>query len=83
MAKIKVKKIKSDAPVSMEYYPEFTLDVSQLPEMKDWEVGKKYDLEVQVEMTGMNKSQYDTENKLKGSFKILKVSIGEDDTYKK
>lgn len=76
MTKIKIKKSKPTEATS--YYPEFTLDEKQLPDIKDWEVGKKYNLEIEVEMTGQNKSQHDDPNKLKGSFKITKVEVSDD-----
>lgn len=75
--KIRIKKSKIEHPTS--YYPEFTLDTKQLPAIKDWEVGKKYTLEVQTEMTGLNKSQYDAEKMLKASFKIVSVKEDEED----
>lgn len=35
------------------YFPNFTLKQSDIPESKDWEVGKRYPVEVMLEMTSM------------------------------
>lgn len=35
------------------YFPNFELKQSDIPESKDWEVGKRYPVEVMLEMTSM------------------------------
>ena len=35
------------------YFPNFELKQSDIPESKDWEVGKRYSVEMMLEMTSM------------------------------
>jgi len=58
------------------YPPTLELTSKQVPEVKDWKVGGKYTITVQIEQTSMNKSQYgsDTES-VRCSFKVLAYEI--------
>ncbi len=53
--------------------PSFSMDQEMMPEMKDWSVGKKYKMEVEVEMTGMNKDEYMKGSPMMGRFKVMKA----------
>ena len=82
MGKIKIKKRKApESPVASlsEYYPEVSFDEKQLPQIKDWEVGKKYKLELEVEMISKSKSQYDAGEPHRASFKVTSVEEDTDD----
>lgn len=49
----------------MEDYPDFHLDVSKLPIAKDWKVGEKYTIQLEVEQMSVNKHTV--------GFKIIKA----------
>ena len=61
-----LKKIKvsngSDLPSVGKYHsaPSFYIDAEQMPEIKDWEVGKKYRLVVEVEQKRKEESENST-----------------------
>lgn len=42
----------------LEEKPRLHIPVEKLKEAKDWKVGKKYLLELEVEMVGLNKDSY-------------------------
>ncbi len=58
--------------------PSFTLDEKELPEIKDWAVGKKYGLVLEVEMVSHSSgSEYTIQQegkKHEARFKILSVA---------
>lgn len=58
--------------------PSFSLTSKDLPEIKDWSVGHKYNLEIEVEQTEMAKSEYITGEPLTARFRILKVKNNSD-----
>lgn len=66
----------------MSYSPNFRLIDRQMPEIKDWEVGEKYQIVVEVEMTSKNEVKNKSADKIgvAGSFDILayKTMDGED-----
>jgi len=52
--------------------PELELDSKKFPQIKGWEVGKEYELELKVKMTRKSQGGYDRPDSLiSGSFKIL------------
>jgi len=53
--------------------PSFTLTQKDLPEIKNWQVGKKYKLEIEVEQVSQEKSEYGQGSPLTARFKLLKV----------
>lgn len=61
--------------------PSFSVDAETFPAIKDWNVGKKYTLEVEVEMTGSNIGDKWSDNpgKLTASFKICGIMEDTDD----
>ena len=59
-----------DMPVRM--LPSFSLTEKDLPEMKDWQVGKKYKLQMEVEMVASSKNEYGN-SQMSGRFKIHKI----------
>lgn len=64
--------------------PEFGITAKELPAIKDWSVGKKYTLTLEVEMVSQSKGdQWDIpegekEPKFRARFKILDASPVED-----
>lgn len=47
--------------ISSQEKPRLHIQVEKLKEAKDWKVGKKYVLELEVEMVGLNKEMYGEE----------------------
>jgi len=59
--------------------PEFQINADEFPDIKEWSVGKKYKLEIEVEMTGSRIGEYgDDKDKLTGTFKISGIMSDED-----
>ena len=64
----------SDHPVEVSrWLPTFSLSAKDLPEIKTWKVGKKYTLEMEVEMISLNKDDYGTTSSMDARFKIHKI----------
>lgn len=60
-----------------DYPASLDLKESHLPQITDWEVGKKYKIILEVEMTGINKG-YDGKGPIRGSFIVKNAkSAGE------
>lgn len=54
--------------------PSFSIDATTLPAIKDWKVGKKYQIILDVEQTSLSKDEYsEGDNTLRARFKILKA----------
>ena len=53
----------------MEHYPQFTVPQSNVPESKDWEVGKTYKLIIEVVQKGVHLD----EKKQEVTFEIKKI----------
>jgi len=55
MRKIIPKKRKDfiDSPKEPTY-PKFSIDLEHLPEAEKWDIGKKYTITLELEMTGLN-----------------------------
>jgi hypothetical protein len=71
--------IKRTLKIASDYddRPTITFTTKELPEIKKWEVGKKYDLEVEVEMIGINKDEYG-EKGTTGRFRVTNVEVDDD-----
>lgn len=70
MSKDAVGIIRSKFPAS------FSCDIGDIPEAKKWEVGKKYQLTLKVELTGINKEEYyedEESGDTRVRFDILKI----------
>lgn len=89
MKKVQGKEIKGIGMngKSTNVLPTFTMSESDLPALKDWKVGQKYTLCVEVEMMkAMKGDEYpmygqETDKKVNGTFKI--VSVGVEDPEEK
>lgn len=57
--------------------PSFTLSATDLPAMKNWKVGGKYKLEIEVEQIEASKNEY-RDNEYTARFRILKVKNDSD-----
>lgn len=78
MAMKKAPKIKSMIMPSFDSRPRISFTEDELPEIKEWSVGKKYKLEIKVEMTGINKMEYgENKNKIQGQFKVISTNVEE------
>ncbi len=45
---------KGKDPDKIKHYPDFHIDLSHLPEAKDWEIGKEYTVALKLKMGSMN-----------------------------
>lgn len=66
-------------------YPTFSLDSEDLPAVKDWKVGQKYMLEMEVEEISMRQGSEwqgadNKDKKVHATFKIMKVGV-KDEAY--
>lgn len=52
--------------------PSFSITAKDLPEIKDWKVGGKYTLQIEVEMVSMSKNEYG-KSPLDARLKIHKI----------
>lgn len=66
-----------DAPARM--LPSFSLSEKDLPEVKEWHVGKRYKLEIEVEQMSINKDEYMIGAPISARFKIHKIKSLSDD----
>lgn len=78
MKKVKGEKMEGMSDKPVRRLPRFTLSEEDLPQIKEWQVGKKYTMEVEVEMTSLQKDQYDfsmedEKKKMSASFKMTKI----------
>ena len=65
-------------------YPQLVLSVNDVPEIKEWEAGKKYYIELEVQMWEKDIHQNKDKEKGKGSFDILAVhGVESEDDEKK
>ena len=56
--------------------PSFSVSDRELPEIKDWQVGKRYKLEIEVEQVSMTKNEYG-KSPLMARLKIHKIGTKE------
>lgn len=63
--------LMADAP--MRILPSFTLTAKDLPVIKSWRVGSRYNLEIEVEQVSMSKNEYRENETIISRFKIHKV----------
>ena len=70
-------------PVMQKMMPTVSLDADDLPEIKDWKVGGKYKLELEVEQVSASKDDYMMEGEKKhpmtARFRIIKVKSASGD----
>jgi hypothetical protein len=79
MTKVRELVAKSYSPK-----PSISFDVKTLPQIKDWKVGGKYRLVIDVEQVSASKDDYDFDSdsdsgKLSARFKVLKVKEAKND----
>lgn len=70
----KMRVVKGEKPqglVDMAMKPMFHITSKDLPEVKDWEVGKNYRIEMEVKQK--SKSEHDNDHGVMASFTIEKI----------
>lgn len=73
---IKGKSYGMDSPeIEEKHYPSIHFDATELPEIKGWEVGKTYKLEITIKQTSLDVSNYRGEGKTSAGFEIHKVKV--------
>jgi len=85
LKKIEVKKPKygMDKPISMDdemmsYPPSFSANAKQIPEIKDWKVGEKYTVIMEVEMKRMSSYDNGTKKSTDASFDVIAYKLADD-----
>lgn len=78
--KIKGKKLDAEMPIrsdsSPEYFPSFYIGLEHLPEAKDWEIGKTYEVTLHLKQTGLNMRKGPTgESSGDASFDIVGIDV--------
>ena len=53
--------------------PSFSLTEKDLPEIKEWKVGKRYKLEMEVEQVEISKDEYALGTPIRARFRIHKI----------
>lgn len=64
-----------NSPTFEEPLPSFTVHDKNLPEAKKWKVGKKYKIQIEVEMMGTRKEKHAKPEHLVHSFEITKIGV--------
>ncbi len=73
-----VNKVKIDYSDDSDKRSSLYISEKELPAIKNWKIGQKYILEVEVEMSGIRKEDYGVDlGKIKADFKINKISTEE------
>ena len=58
--------------------PQFSLTTKELPEIKSWQVGKTYTLEMDVKLVAQRKDSFDSD--MSGTFEVQNVQEDDDDS---
>lgn len=58
--------------------PSFSMDEEDLPEIKSWQIGKKYVIQMEVEMVSASKNEFGRK-KMDARFNIHKIGVEEED----
>lgn len=53
--------------------PSFSMSAADLPAIKDWRIGQRYHLEMEVEMISASKDEYVKGSPMSARFKIHKI----------
>lgn len=51
--------------------PSISLDSKCLPEIKDWKVGKTYEIHLKVRETGVHEDDFDNKKRLHATFDVI------------
>ena len=75
MREIQPEKIEGVSEVSKIYYPTVHFNSKELPEIKDWEVGKTYELKLKVKQKSMREAMHGEEKMRIADFDIIGVEV--------
>lgn len=78
MKTIKPEKMSNMDMPSEGYYPHLDLSSDEIPQIKDWEVGKSYKIVLEVKQTSKRE---DKDKKISACFEVRKVGV-EDEAKK-
>lgn len=76
----KMNSLSMSEQKKVRIYPTFQIDDEDLPELKDWKVGEKYTLVMEVEQLSMRQGNEwqgsdSKDKKIHATFKILQVGV--------
>lgn len=79
MHKVKGQSYKlTDSPSRI--LPSFTVLASDFPAVKAWKVGETYKIEAEVELTALEKSEWQDGEPLNARMKIKAIAVDQEDT---
>jgi len=78
MKEVEPEKMGDEPMASHEYYPSVNFNLKQLPESKNWKVGKDYYLAIKVTMTSYSES----EEHSNANFEVKEVGVINKDVEK-
>lgn len=58
--------------------PTISLDSKTLPKIKDWKVGKTYEVHLKIRETGVHEDSYEDKKYLHATFELLKAEVGDE-----
>lgn len=64
----------TDAPAMPEMKARLEVNAKDLPQIKDWDVGKEYSLELTGKMVSKSEGGYDGTQPLRATFEVSKVT---------
>lgn len=69
----------SDYDYQLSYHPNFSVNGKQIPEIKDWKVGEKYTIVIEVEMKRMSAYDNGTKKTTDASFDVTAYAVIDQD----
>lgn len=80
LKKLKAEMVKSTSEYEYDDRPSISFKENELPEIKDWTVGKEYDVKIRVKMMDSGINEYGREEdkgKIRAGFRVVAVGVGE------
>jgi hypothetical protein len=74
----KIKPVKYEGmgvEVAEEHYPSFRIDLEHLPEAKQWEIGKTYNVLLELKQKSIEVSKYDGKEMGSAGFDITGIEV--------
>jgi len=75
LTKIKPESWNDEMPMGKTHYPYLNLDSDEVPEVKDWEVGKTYQIVLEVKQTSKSQNKEKKDVVTGASFDIVAYGI--------
>lgn len=69
------RKISEAVAIKTDSMPRISFTVKDLPEIKDWKIGGKYKLDIEVEEVAISKDEWGDNEPMRATFKVKKVNV--------